>query len=242
MLSGLSKKQKNILTITSLVFLFLFVFIVITVVNNLNKNQFGNGIKIQNFDSKVKNLPKVQRDSIESELYYIVKNNIAEGVEIKVKDAVIRENSESQGFNPKNKTYTGYFIVDMPSIKQSYQVNYFYPTNPSLAPPPGYVMTITCPLKQQLVYGSFNCQDEKTSQTANEDSLLKYLPKSSLNYEITAEVENNKIVKLFIRLLLSESDYNTGVNEAINTYKSEALSFIKATGVDPNNYNIEFTY
>lgn len=242
MFDGLSDKQKKIVLITLCLFVLIIVFIVVYVINLSSRNQFGKGIKIQNFDSKVKNLPKIQRDSIESELYYIVKNNVAEGTEIKVSDAVIRENSESQGFNAKNKSYTGYFIVDIPSIKQSYQVNYFYPTNEKLVPAPGYILTVTCPLEQQLLYGTFNCKDESSQQTSNIDPILKYLPKSTLNYEIKATVVDDKVSKLNVRLILAESDYNTGVNNAINKYKAEALNFIKATGQDPNNYIIEYTY
>jgi hypothetical protein len=209
---------------------------------NSDRNQFGNGIKIQNFDKKVKNLKKYQRDSIESKLYYTVKNNSPKDAVLVISDAVVREDSESQGYNKTNKSYTGYFIVDMPSIKQSYQVNYFYSIEPKNIPGPGFDIEILCPLEQQKIYSNLNCIDDSINETTRIDPLLKYLPKESLAYEINADIENNKITKLNIRLLLTEADYNTDVNEAINTYKSEALSFIKATGVDPNNYNIEFTY
>ena len=242
MLEGLSKKQKKIVLISAGLFVLISAFVVIYSFANSSKNQFGDSIKIKNFDKLVKNLPKYQKDSIESKLYQVVKNNSSDGANLKISDANIRDKSASQGFNSKTKAYTGYFIVDIPSVKQSYQVNYFYPTDPSLVPPPGYVMTITCPLEQQLIYGSFNCKDESSDQISTIDPLLKYLPKSTLTYEITPTIDNNKITKLNIRLLLSGADYRTGVNNAINKYKAEALSFIRATGQDPSKYTIEYTY
>ena len=242
MLDGLSKRQKNILMLFVGLFIFVSIFIIIYSFNTLNKNQFGVGIKIQNFDSKVKNLPKFQKDSIEAILYRTIDKNVDDLNKLKISDAVIRENSESQGFNDKSKTYTGYFIVDIPSIKQSYQVNYYYPTDEKLVPASHYDATITCPLEQQLLYGDFNCKDDFSNKLSDIDPILEYLPKSSLTYEIKASVDNNKISKLNVHLFLSEADYNTGVNNAINKYKSEVLSFIKATGQDPNNYTIEYTY
>lgn len=242
MLDSLSKKQKKMLLLTVCLFFIVSIFLIIYSVIASSKNQFGNGIKIQNFNKKVKNLPKTQKDSIESMLYNTVKSNTTDGTKLKISDAFIRDKSESQGFNSTNKAYTGYFIVDIPSIKQSYQVNYFYPTDEKLISGPGYDATITCPLEQQLIYGAFKCKDDSSNQISGIDPILKYLPKTTLTYEISASVNDNKISKLTVHLFLSESDYRTGVNNAINKYKSEALSFIKATGQDPNKYTIEYTY
>ena len=56
--------------------------------------------------------------------------------------------------------YLTNFIVDIPSISQSYVVtNYYSPLSPEISGLTDYTTLVTCPDSSQLIYGDFNCID-----------------------------------------------------------------------------------
>lgn len=210
------------------------------------KNQFGNIIRIQNYDQKVKNLSSDMRDAMESYLYNIVKRNDTSNFDAtKVTDAYIRDSSDSQTHNDTNDVYSGNFIVDMASIKQSYQVQYSYSSNPNNVDTGGNPVVISCLPINQLKYGEFNCTDFVTQQSAPNDALLQYLPYQSYDFSITPDATQGK--KLVLNVTLTIPDMNlsgdlTSKQATIKTYKQEVTSWIIAKGADPTKYTINYNY
>lgn len=245
MLQQLSTKNRKILAAAFVVILSIIGLIVYLAVSS-GKNQFGNFVAIQQYDQKIQNLPSDMKDSVQSGLYNTLEVNGASADTLKnTKDAIIRELSDTQSLDESTQTYSGSFIVDVQSLKQSYRVKYLYSTGKKVVIVPDRSITISCLPTDQLIYGSFNCIDETSVQngTTTADPILSKLPVSSLNYDISALSDNSgKVLSLSIKLNVSEVDYNTGIDEAIARYKSEALSWITSAGFDPAKYTINYTY
>lgn len=73
-------------------------------------------------------------------------------------DVIVRKNSIRQTYNEKTFTYVTDFIVDLPSVKQSYRVHdeyYMVPHRYSN----DYALLVTCPHPEDLIYPSFKCTD-----------------------------------------------------------------------------------
>lgn len=237
-------KSKVVIIISIFIFILLFVFIYWAMESN--KNQFGYGINIQGYDQKVPNLPKEMKDSTETRLYDTLKQNGASDEILKnTKDAKIRDKSENQNYSDTSKLYTGRFIVDIESLKQSYEITYLYSINKIVIAVPDRSVLINCLPNNQIIYGEFSCRDEITDQRIESmpDTVLKYLPRSTSHYEMRAATNSDmKVDYITIKLNLYESDYRTGVDTSIAKYKQEALDYLKSVGINPSDYKIEYSY
>lgn len=245
MFKNMSEKSKlNTIKISVVLIVIIFISLIVFALMFTNKNSYGNSVNINNFDQKVQNLPKDRKDSIAATLYNTLQINLSDKSKISsINDVVIREGSEKQDFDSTTKVYTGSFIVDVASVKQSYLVSYVYSQNPDDGNMTGYPVMITCLESSKLIYGEFDCKDILASETTGLDPILKYLPYDALDFEIKATRNEDGTVKnLHVTLLLSDADYNTGIDAAIATYKQEALEWIKSAGFDPAKYTINYTY
>lgn len=224
-------------------------FIVVTVVILLiintatpkNNNPYGDQVTIKNYD--VKNLPADRRDSIFASLYKIIALNQAEGSKKPdINDAILRKDSEQQDYSSQKDIYVGHFIVDIKSIGQSYYVQYTYSDNATNPEVGGYPVTATCLAVNQLIYGDFSCKDALQLESAGVDPIIKYLPQSTLSYQITANVGSDQKTALTIQLLLTEADYRIGEQAAVDAYKKEAIDWMISKGLTPENYTINYTH
>lgn len=114
--------------------------------------------KIADYEEQVANLPDIEDDTISIQLNGTLELN---GVSKAITDATIREGSYSQKLTDASKMiYLTNFIVDIPSISQSYVVtNYYSPLSPEISGLTDYTTLVTCPDSSQLIYGDFNCID-----------------------------------------------------------------------------------
>lgn len=114
--------------------------------------------KITGYEEQVANLPDIEDDTISIQLNGTLELN---GVSKAITDATIREGSYSQKLTDASKMiYLTNFIVDIPSIGQSYVVtNYYSPLSPEISGLTDYTTLVTCPDSSQLIYGDFNCID-----------------------------------------------------------------------------------
>lgn len=117
--------------------------------------------KIASYEEQVANLPDIEDDTISIQLNGTLELN---GVSKAITDATIREGSYSQKLTDASKMiYLTNFIVDIPSISQSYVVtNYYSPLSPEISGLTDYTTLVTCPDSSQLIYGDFNCIDRFT--------------------------------------------------------------------------------
>lgn len=112
---------------------------------------------IKGFKEQVENLPDSRIELIEENLSWTIKAN-GNG---DVTDAVIRDGTYKQTLEDSAKQiFFTTFIVDIPSIKQSYRVNdYYSPLPAEMSGLFDYATLVLCLDAKDLIYGEFECTD-----------------------------------------------------------------------------------
>ena len=118
---------------------------------------------VKKLDQVAQNLPREEILNIQRQIGYTLRLNKVSGDH---GDIVIRKNSYRQTMTDADKLiYQTDFIIDLPKVKQSYQVKDSY--SPLPAETSGlydYTTLILCLDKSQLIYGDFNCNDRIKSE------------------------------------------------------------------------------
>lgn len=241
---GMSRK-KALLLIGVVLVLFIGIVALIATITQQDENQFGKFIRIQNYSAKVKNLSNDMRDSMESSLYNTVIGNVDASTNVsKINDATIREGSDAQERDSKNATYSGSFIIDMSSIKQSYYVQYSYAPDPTTSIG-GSPVIISCLPVEKLIYGEFTCTDLASKQSTEDDMILQYLPYENFTFKITPDATQGDKLVLVVDLDISEVDLKgdaASKAQTVTMYKNEVTDWIASKGVDPTKYEIQYNY
>ena len=236
-----SRKKAAIILISLLAGLALIVG-VISMFLKSDENQFGKYITIQNYSSKVKNTPDSVKEATESYLYTVVVMNIDSSTNAsKINDAFIREGSEKQNY--AMNVYTGTYIVDMASIKQSYLVTYTYSSDETKLG--GNPIVVSCLPKEDLIYGEFKCTDLVSKQAAEDDGIIRYLPYENFSYKITPDATQGENLVLVVTLDIPQSDLKGNAAsraEVVAMYKKEVTDWITSKGIDPKRYVIQYNY
>lgn len=113
---------------------------------------------INNFGNIVDILPDDEYSRILDTVNYTMKlNNITSPVS----DVVIRDGSYQQSLTDTNKLiYLTEFMIDIPSLRQSYFVrDYYSPLPVEQSGLYDYTIQVSCPNSSQLIYEPFNCTD-----------------------------------------------------------------------------------
>jgi len=239
-MNQLGKKQKIIIISIGVILIAVFV---LSFFISRPVNKYGNGINVINYDKYISNLPADRKDSINTALYNITKDN-SNNSSVNVKDATIRGDSVTYNYNKDSNINSGSFIVDMQSIKQSYLITYEWSSDISNADLSGYSSSASCLPLDKLIYGNFNCQDSFSSSdnTKNRDPILNYLPYSTFNYVVTANTNNQNRVELDANIILYSSDTRDGNRDnSITKYKTEITDWIKSNGLNPNDYIVNYS-
>jgi len=239
--------KRRILIIAIIVaFVGLAVFSIIIAATTPGRNQFGEYIRINNYSQKVKNLSNETRDAIESSLYSIVKKNSDSSFDAsKVKDAVIREGSDTQEVSDSTRVFTGVFIVDMESIRQSFQVQYSYAAKNTLDIG-GNPIVMSCLPKEKLRYGDFKCIDFVSQEAGQYDTILQYLPYQNFTFKISpdATAEDGSLT-LVVTFTIPESDLAGDVasrTAVISSYKKQVAGWLSSKDIDPTLYKYTYNY
>lgn len=118
---------------------------------------------VKKLDQIAQNLPREEILNIQRQIGYTLRLNKVSGDH---GDIIIRKNSYRQTMTDADKLiYQTDFIIDLPKVKQSYQVKDSY--SPLPAETSGlydYTTLILCLDKSQLIYGDFNCNDRIKSE------------------------------------------------------------------------------
>lgn len=240
----LSRKQVSILLAIGLVAL-IVIFWIASIVTQSDTNQFGKFIRIQNYTSKVKNVSGDMRDATETSLYNtVVKNVSSADIASRVSDAYIRKDSEKQSYDGGTSTFVGEFIVDMESIKQSYQVSYSYSrdVNQDVGGDP---VIISCLPKELLKFGEFKCSDITSEQTNRYDSILQHLPYQNFSFALSPDATQGDKLVIHAKLSIPESSLSGDAASrasVIAAYKGEVVKWIRAKGLNPDDYTIQYNY
>ena len=119
--------------------------------------------QVKKLDQIAQNLPREEILNIQRQIGYTLRLNKVPGDH---GDIIIRKNSYRQTMTNADKLiYQTDFIIDLPKVKQSYQVKDSY--SPLPAETSGlydYTTLILCLDKSQLIYGDFNCNDRIKSE------------------------------------------------------------------------------
>lgn len=118
---------------------------------------------VKKLDQVAQNLPREEILNIQRQIGYTLRLNKVSGDH---GDIIIRKNSYRQTMTNADKLiYQTDFIIDLPKVKQSYQVKDSY--SPLPAETSGlydYTTLILCLDRSQLIYGDFNCNDRIKSE------------------------------------------------------------------------------
>lgn len=224
--------------------LLLVVFVAVCVFWYLSTQQKPSDTQtpIKNFDNLVKDFPDEKKKNIYQALAIIIKyNNKDKNIDMnKIDDAVIRKGSETQKEVKKDTNYTGSFIVDIESLKQSYRINYVYSNDQNSDFASGYPVIASCLEENELIYGYFKCEQPNAQLRESGDKLLKLLPYNSPYYTITGipAVSSGEKPTVIIQIMSSYNSERT--RKTFMTYKDQALAWIKEQGVAIENYTVKY--
>jgi hypothetical protein len=115
---------------------------------------------INGLSEQAENLPDNRVALIEENLFDTIKMSTP-NVDANVTDTTIRDGTYKQTLSdPGKQIYFTTFIVDIPSLKQSYRVeDYYSPLPAQVSGLFDYATLILCLDKKDLIYGEFNCTD-----------------------------------------------------------------------------------
>ncbi len=225
--------------------LFILVVCIIAITSNIksSENRYGDHLEIANLDQYTKGAPsnKDSLDYIKYDLLRTVNKNVKEPVQNdSIKDILIRDNSFKQEKDEDTKVYTVSFIVDIKSLKQSYNVSYQWSESGKKDNLNEWGTTVKCLPKDQLVYGDFNCKDMFTELSAPPvDPILNHLPHSTVDYKVSYDPTKEKTLNATI--YTTAADERIDSEGAIKQYKSDLQKWITSTGLNPKDYKINYT-
>ncbi|MCL1929539.1 hypothetical protein FWF93_00055 [Candidatus Saccharibacteria bacterium] len=113
-------------------------------------------VPITNYDQHVQNLPESERAALQNVLYDTIAMNYSKKSPVTIRDVVIRDDSYQQTL--EGDYYTTSFMLDIPSIQQSYRVSHSWSPTEELNQT-SYRYLILCPKSEELIYPNFKCTD-----------------------------------------------------------------------------------
>lgn len=246
-----NRRKKTLIIFTVLVLFFLGTTILLIFINRGNNNSYGEELTIANLSeyTKGRQSDKQSIEYIGHELFKTVNLNVSSPVtDNSVKDVRVRAGSFTQTFDDRTKVYTVSFIVDIQSLKQSYDVSYQWDASSSgnTEKLDEWGTVVKCLPKEKLLYGDFSCKDMFTELQGNTDPILNSLPHSTLDYNLTVAqgttgIKGDQKLILDADLLLSAADVRSGRDAAIAAYTQEVRDYITSLGLNPDSYTINYT-
>lgn len=242
-----NRKKINLKTIIIFAIVVFLAIVAVVSVLYINSNQRNGYLKISNLGDYTKGKPTNPNTVryIEEQLYKTVNMNLEKPVKSNsVKDVLIRYDTFRQDFNDQEQYYTVDFIVDISSLKQSYEIKYSWSSNNSSANNniDERGTAVLCLPKNMLYYGDFKCKDGFTEEEQAQDPIFRYLPYSTLDYTVTYGSNAERKI-LVIEIKTSAADEKTDPMAAINTYQEEAKAWLNSLeGINPSDYVIQWKY
>lgn len=203
--------------------------------NLLRGNPYGNEIVIDNFSKYVSGAPRERKDAMFARLYDIVLSNSAEGTTMPKSGAVIRDGSVEDGYDQDEKIYYSRFIVDIPSVQQSYS-GYVAWGNGSGADLGGYTTLYTCLPESKLIYGDFGCKDMFSDTVTSVHPITTKLP-------LTVEYYANNFsehVKYSIKYQINDDKVILEIDDYTGGNRDKAFAKIRELGFNPDDYEIKY--
>jgi len=129
--------------------------------SNIGNSTYGTTLVISNWSEYVENLPDDERDQAETTLYDTVIKNLPTGRSLLSTDSPeIRADSYDQTYDPVTQIYYTNFLIDIPSLKQTYRFLSQYSDLPREESGLfDYTIQVSCPNKSDLIWDEFKCID-----------------------------------------------------------------------------------
>lgn len=197
----------------------------------------SNTLSITRLDEATKNIPEGNRAAIRRAVDLIITQNNPSKNTRDVNDIAVRPESIKQNYNEQQRGYTGSFIVDIESLKQSYRVQYSYSSNENSTLNSGYPVVASCLEASELKYGAFDCQDTSIEQHLD-DPLLSKLPYEAPFYSVTNSQSESGEQIVIVKIMTNTNSSRT--REAFARYKVEANAWIEQQGVKLSDYLVEY--
>jgi hypothetical protein len=158
-------------------------------------------VLIVNYAEYVRNLPENERESIEQMLRYVI--NLNGRGEAIPEDAEIRGNSYAQ--SKTGEEFESTFVVDIPSVQQSYRViDYYDPAFRGEEVPRDYMILVVCLEKSAWIYEDFWCQDRFSVEFDMpwSDAVLRSVPYEEADFAADVEVAgyDSRVRKVILRV------------------------------------------
>lgn len=223
------------------------IFLYFSLQRIFHKNPYGPQTKIDNFNQYYSDAPDYIEEMTYNLLYAaILKTNLKEE-SIPHSGAMIRENSNTLNFIQEGKYYRGDFVVDVPSIQQSYRIKISWAignNNDSIAS--NYPSYISCLKSEEMIYPDFGCQNALEEEENQEEQFYdKYPLAAKLPIRIDYYVDGyGAQVKYNIYSHLTGEGENESFSVLIEDYTGgnyePALERIRNLGFNPDDYEIEY--
>lgn len=235
-----NKNPKFYLILASVIFIIGVSVIIFFAIYNTTHDE---KITITNIDDYVGTMPNDKKQDIFSTLYRAAEINSDKDVAtLSTATATIREKTFSETYDSYTLTYSGEFVVDIESIKQTYHIYYDWSkdrdTDKLLSS--SYSASANCPNKSEMIYDFFLCKNPYSDpNTAKYDTLSEILPYST-------ETKNGTSVSVstvdyyygseepFIRVSVDACGEDKLVEEGKQLFKSYLLTY----NLNIDDYNV----
>jgi hypothetical protein len=179
-------------------------------------------------------LPNSELTLLQQALTYVLEDN-NDAKNVRPQDIAIRNGSYKQTKN--GDTYKTSFMVDIPSLKQSYRLEDTYSTN-SDKNKGDYRFMAYCPKRSELKYAYWKCKDRISDENRwpYHDEIMDLLPidkseytnnyNNYVEYHITGEFNGDNLIVTITDI--------TGGNE------EKAKQDLTNKGIDLSNYKIVY--
>lgn len=190
-----------------------------------------NYIKIQNLDfyadrhTRDKDVENIAQMVLGT---YVLKNN--KNIKLSsVKDVKIRDGSFVQ--TGKNNTFSVSLLVDIPTIKQTYRLEYFWGEKNRAA---GAAL-VYCPKESELIYEKFDCIDSNIDAYGDRDPIFRVTPvyKMENGFNISAERKSEK--EIVVTVTIKSVD-----NIEFEAVKSLANEYLTDNGINLQDYTMRY--
>ncbi len=188
-------------------------------------------VNITNLNSKVENINKEAEESLNSMLSNIINNNTdysPTNINATIRDKYFFHKT----FSTTDDQYTEYynFIVDIPSLKQEYQVKLDLTSSGDAASPDDAFVVTCIEDKDHIAYKDFTCKNF-TQYVDKYEIISQYATQADLGYiNITSNLDNNRI--LYVDM--------TSTDETEEQAKKKVDAWIKSMGYSLNGFQYEF--
>ena len=236
----INQNPKHYLILTLSIFIIGIAIIIFIVFYNQTHD---HKISVTNINDYIKNMPDSKKQEIYETIYFAAKTNSDKDERtLSIATATIREKTFSETYNQYDKIYSGDFIVDIESIKQTYHIYYDWSPDKESEQliAASYGVSANCPTKTEAVYDFYKCKnpytDEKYRAYDYATMILPYSANlsdgtpysaSSVDYYYDSE-------EPFISVSVDACGNNQKLQEGINAFKN----YLKSYDLNPDDYTI----